>query len=109
MKTTAFATGAALAAVPGGLFAGYMRFIDPTSFTLMEAIFILSIVVIGGAGSFVGPILGAGLLVLLPEALRFLQMPDAAAANVRQIIYGLLIVLLMRYRPRGLAGEYEFE
>jgi branched-chain amino acid transport system permease protein len=109
VKTTAFALGAALAAIPGALFAGYMRYIDPTSFTLNEAIFILSIVVIGGAGSFWGSVVGSAFLVILPEALRFLQVPDAVAANLRQIIYGLLLVVLMRVRPRGLMGEYEFK
>jgi len=109
VKTMAFVIGAAFAAIPGALFAGYMRYIDPTSFTLMEAIFILSIVVIGGAGSFAGPIVGAAFMVLLPEALRFLQMPDAIAANMRQIIYGLLLIVLMRVRPQGFLGEYEFE
>lgn len=108
VKTTAFIIGAALAAIPGALFAGYMRYIDPTSFTLMEAIFILSIVVIGGAGSFAGPVVGAVFMVLLPEALRFMHMPDAVAANMRQIIYGLLLIVLMRVRPRGFLGEYEF-
>ncbi len=109
IKITVFALGAAFAAVPGALFAGYMRFIDPTSFTLAEAIFILSIVVIGGAGSLAGPVLGAAFMVLLPEALRFLQMPDAVAANMRQIIYGLLLVVLMRFRPQGFLGKYGFE
>lgn len=109
VKTTAFVIGAAFAAIPGSLFAGYMRYIDPTSFTLGEAIFILSIVVIGGAGSFAGPIAGAVFMVLLPEALRFLHMPDALAANMRQIIYGVLLVILMRLRPQGFLGEYEFE
>lgn len=108
-KTTAFVLAACFAAVPGALFAAYMRYIDPTSFTLTESIFIVSVVVIGGAGSFVGPIVGAALMVLLPEALRFLQIPDAVAANLRQVIYGLLLIVLMRFRPQGLVGEYDFE
>jgi len=109
VKMLAFAIGAAFAAVPGALFAGYMRYIDPTSFTLMEAIFILSIVVIGGAGSFYGAIAGAAFMVILPEALRFLQIPDAVAANLRQIIYGLLLIVFMRFRPKGFFGKYEFK
>lgn len=109
IKTIAFALGAAMAAVPGGLFAGYLRYIDPTTFTLTEAIFILSIVVIGGTGSLRGPIVGAVFMVLLPEALRFLQLSDAAAANLRQVIYGLLLVVLMRFHPQGLLGEYKFD
>jgi len=109
VQTLAFAISAGMAAVPGALFAGYIRFIDPTTFTVMESIFILSIVVIGGAGSFWGPIVGAAFMVILPEALRFLELPLSAAANVRQITYGLLLVILMRFRPQGMLGEYKFE
>lgn len=105
-KITVFAIAAGFAAVPGVLFAGYMRYIDPTSFTILESVFILSIIIIGGTGNVRGPLVGAVFLVILPEALRFLGMPDAVAANMRQIIYGLLIILIMRYRPQGLAGEY---
>jgi len=109
LKMAAFTIAAAFAAVPGALFAGYMRYIDPTSFTLMESVFVISILIIGGAGSFIGPIVGAVFMVILPEALRFLHIPDAIAANMRQIIYGLLLIILMRYRPQGLMGEYEFQ
>lgn len=109
LKVVAFTISAAFAAVPGALFAGYMRYIDPTSFTLMESVFIISIVIIGGAGNFVGPVVGSVFMVVLPEILRFLQIPDAIAANMRQIIYGLLLIILMRYRPQGLVGEYDFQ
>ncbi|MCX5799937.1 MAG: branched-chain amino acid ABC transporter permease [Candidatus Eisenbacteria bacterium] len=108
-KVVAFAIGAGFAAVSGSLFAGYMGYIDPTSFTLMESVFILSIIIIGGTGNIVGPLIGTVLMILLPEILRFVRMPDAIAANVRQIIYGLLIILIMRFRPRGLLGEYKFQ
>ncbi|MEO1075505.1 MAG: branched-chain amino acid ABC transporter permease, partial [Bacteroidota bacterium] len=107
-KISAFAVAAAFAAVAGVLFAGYLRYIDPTSFAILESVFILSILIIGGAGNFVGPVVGTVLMILLPEALRFLGMPDAVAANLRQVIYGLLIILLMRFRPQGLVGEYRF-
>jgi branched-chain amino acid transport system permease protein len=109
LKTWAFVLSATFAAISGALFAGYMRYIDPTSFTLAESIFILSLVIIGGAGSFWGPILGAVVLVLLPEGLRFLSIPDAMAANLRQILYGLLLVVLMLLRPKGFMGDYEFD
>lgn len=108
-KVKAFAIAAGFAAVPGVLFAGYMRYIDPTSFTLMESVFILSIIIIGGTGNISGPLIGAVLMIFLPEALRFVGMPDSIAANMRQIIYGILIILIMRYQPQGLSGEYRFE
>jgi branched-chain amino acid transport system permease protein len=108
-KRSAFALAGMLAAAAGVLFAGYTSYIDPTSFTLDESVFILCVVIIGGAGNLRGPIVGAVILVLLPELLRFLQIPDAVAANARQIIYGLLLVLMMRFRPQGIAGKYAFD
>lgn len=108
-KISSFAMGAAFAAVPGALFATYFRYIDPTSFTLEESIFIISIIIIGGTGNIRGPVAGSFFMVILPELLRFLQIPDAIAANMRQIIYGLILILLMLYKPAGLLGEYKFD
>jgi branched-chain amino acid transport system permease protein len=107
-RISTFALAAGFAAVSGMLFSGYMRYIDPTSFTIMESVFILSIIIIGGAGNLRGPIIGSVVLVVLPELLRFLGMPDAIAANMRQVIYGLAMILLIRWRPQGLLGEYKF-
>jgi branched-chain amino acid transport system permease protein len=107
-KVTAFATSAALAALAGSLYAHYITYIDPTSFTIMESILIISMVIIGGAGSVSGPLVGALVLVTLPEALRFVGLPSATAANLRQIIYGTLLVVMMMFRPRGLIGKYSF-
>lgn len=108
-KIMAFIIAAMFAAIAGGLFAGYMRFIDPTSFTMLESIFIISIVIIGGAGSPTGPILGAVFAIVLPEALRFLHFPDAISANLRQVMYGVLLMVLMRIRPQGIQGAYDFD
>jgi branched-chain amino acid transport system permease protein len=107
-KVTAFAVSAALAAMAGSLYAHYITYIDPTSFTVMESILIISMVIIGGAGSLWGPLVGAVVLVTLPEALRFVGLPSAVAANLRQIIYGSLLVIMMMFRPRGLVGKYGF-
>jgi len=106
-KIMAFAISSGLAAIAGALYAVYVTYIDPTSFTLDESIFILSIVLIGGSGNLKGPIIGVLFMILLPEGLRFLGMPDSIAANARQIIYALILILLMRFRPQGLAGEYK--
>jgi branched-chain amino acid transport system permease protein len=65
-------------------------------------------VIIGGAGSLWGPLVGAVMLVTLPEALRFVGLPSSVAANLRQIIYGALLVVMMMVRPRGLVGKYGF-
>ena len=107
-KIQIFIVGASLAAVAGGLYAYYITFIDPTSFTIVESIFVISIVIIGGTGSLWGSVVGAAMLVVIPEMLRFLGMPSAIAANVRQILYGALLVLFMLLRPQGILGEYAF-
>ncbi len=107
-KVRVFALGAAMAAVGGCLYAYHITFIDPTSFTVMESIFIISVVIVGGAGSLRGAALGAAVLVIMPEALRFLGLPSSVAANLRQIFYGLLLILFMVFRPQGLIGEFGF-
>lgn len=84
-----------LAAIPGTLYAHYVSYVDPSSFTINESIMVMSIVIIGGMGSFLGSFMAAAFLVLLPEALRFVGMPDSIAANTRQIVYGLSLVLVV--------------
>jgi branched-chain amino acid transport system permease protein len=107
-KVTAFAVSAVLAALAGSLYAHYVTYIDPTSFTVMESILVISMVIIDGTGSLWGPMIGAIVLVMLPEALRFLGLPSSVAANLRQIVYGVLLVVMMMIRPGGLMGRYGF-
>ena len=106
LKAWAFFISAAFAGVAGLVYASYVSYIDPTSFTLDESIFIITALFIGGIGSRVwGPIAGAAVVVILPELLRFVGLPDAVAANLRQVIYGLALVVLMFVRPQGLLGD----
>lgn len=100
-KTVSFTLSAMFAAIPGTLYAHYISYVDPTSFTVSESIFILSIVIIGGLGNLTGSFLASAFLVLLPEALRFVGMPDNIAANMRQIIYGLILVIVMMTGKNG--------
>lgn len=100
-----FAVASGLAAVAGAMYAHYITYIDPSSFTFVESVYILSLVIVGGAGNTRGPILGALVIVLLPEALRFLALPSAYASNIRQLIYGLMLIGFIVWRPKGLAGE----
>jgi len=108
-KLIVFIVGAFFAGIAGSLYAHYITFIDPSSFTIMESITILLMVVFGGMGSLRGSIVGALVLVMLPELLRFLGMPSSVAAPLRQMIYGLLLVVLMIWRPQGLMGKYKFK
>jgi len=100
-KVLSFTIGAMFAAIPGVLYAHYISYIDPTSFTVDESIFILSIVIIGGMRSLWGSAIAAAVLVILPEALRFVGMPSNIAANMRQIIYGLALVIMMFKYSKG--------
>ncbi len=106
-KLAIFVVGAMMASVAGGLFASYITFIDPSTFTLNESIFLLAIVILGGLANNRGAVLGAVILILLPEVLRFVGFPSDIAAQMRQVTYGLILILLMLYRPQGMVGEYK--
>ncbi len=105
-KLMIFVVSAMLASIAGSLFASYITFIDPSSFSLIESIFILAVIILGGLASNKGSIWGAVFLILLPEILRFVGFPDDIAAQMRQVTYGVILILLMLYRPQGLVGEY---
>ena len=105
----AFVLSGMVAAVAGSLYAVYVTYIDPSSFSLDESIFLLAILMVGGSGNRVGPLAGTVFMVLLPEALRFVGLPDPVAPNVRQMIYGTALVLLMFVRPQGMVGEFRMK
>lgn len=109
LKVEAFMLASALVGVAGGLYAAYISYIDPSSFTLDQSILMLSMVIVGGTGNVRGPLVGAAVLIAIPELLRLLALPDAVAANVRLLAYGLLLMLMMHWRPQGLAGRYRFK
>ena len=94
-KVVSFVISGMLASIAGVLYAHYVSYIDPTSFTLDESIFILSIVIIGGMRNLRGVFLAAMFLVLLPEILRFVGLPSSVAANIRQIVYGVALVVVI--------------
>lgn len=108
-KMIVFVVGAFFAGIAGSLYAHYITFIDPSSFTVMESITILLMVVFGGMGSLGGSFVGAAVLVIFPEMLRFLGMPSSVAAPLRQMIYGLLLIVLMLKRPQGILGTYRWK
>jgi branched-chain amino acid transport system permease protein len=108
LRTQNMALASLAAGFAGGLFALYSSYIDPSSFTFEISIFILMIVIIGGSGNLRGPIAGAMLLLLLPELLRWVPLSQASFPYVRQMLYGISLVLVMRFRPQGLLGSYRF-
>ncbi|OGK87483.1 MAG: hypothetical protein A2X52_07515 [Candidatus Rokubacteria bacterium GWC2_70_16] len=104
-KVQVFVVGCALAALGGALYAGVTSFIDPPSFDIHESIFILAIVIIGGKGNVLGSMLGALVLIVLPELLKFLAVPSSIADPLRRVLYGVLLMAFMRFLPAGLLRE----
>ncbi len=104
-KTQALVISAFFAGVAGSLYAHYITFIDPSSFSILESILIISMVIVGGLASVEGSIIGAVILILLPEPLRFLPLPSFAIGALRQMLYAGLLVLLLIKRPQGVSGE----
>jgi branched-chain amino acid transport system permease protein len=94
-KLSAFALGATWAGMAGVMFAAKTTFINPASFTIWESVIILCVVVLGGMGSIVGVIMGAMVLILLPEYLR-------AFSEYRMLLFGAILVLMMVFRPGGI-------
>lgn len=99
-KVFAFVLAAFFAGIAGGLFAHYMSIIDPKKFTFIFSVEILVIVVLGGMGSMTGSVIAAILLTLLPEALRDF-------AIYRMLIYSVLLIIMMLFRPSGIFGTKE--
>ena len=104
-KVSAAAMAGAFAGGAGGLYATFLSFIDPTSFDLDASILLLTMVVVGGARTLAGSILGPFLLLALPQVLSLIDIPTTIAAAARQLIYGVLLIAFMLFRPQGLAGE----
>jgi ABC-type branched-subunit amino acid transport system permease subunit len=106
IKFSVFVFSAVFAAAAGTIYVYSLTAIDPVAFALDESIFIITLVIVGGTGSLNGSLLASALLILLPEAFKFLAIPDAIAPQLRQVLYGLLLVFFTRYRRQGLIGEY---
>ena len=104
-KVSIFTLTAVLASVGGALYASLITYIDPFTFTIHESIFILALVIIGGSGNVYGSVIGATVLISLPEVLRFFDVPTAVASPIREILYGTLMIIFLRLRPKGLLPE----
>ena len=104
LKIKAFMVSGAAAGFAGAMYAHYITFVSPETFDVHASILILSMVLIGGMGTLWGPFLGAVVLVVLPEALRFLPLDSATVGPLRQVVYGMVLMVFCFVRPRGLAG-----
>jgi len=101
-KVLTFSVASVIAGTAGAFYAHFIGFIDPSSFSFDQSSLILSMTVIGGLGNVWGSILGAAALISLPEILRPLM-------EVRQILYGIVLVLMMLFRPQGVLGGFNLK
>ncbi|MCL2694900.1 MAG: branched-chain amino acid ABC transporter permease [Clostridiales bacterium] len=100
-KVMGFTVSAFFAGIAGSLYAGYLGILNPSNFSFMKSIEILVFVVLGGMGSMIGSVLSATVLTILPELLR-------QFAEWRMIVYALLLILVMVFKPSGLMGRFDF-
>ncbi len=109
VKSCALSVSAFFAGLAGSLYAHYITYIDPSAFTLLELIPVLAIVILGGLGSLEGTIMAAILLTLLPEPLRLIGLQSSVVGPIRQLIFGLLLLLILIFYPKGIYGRVELE
>jgi branched-chain amino acid transport system permease protein len=104
-KISIFVVSSMLASLGGALYAGLISYVDPFAFTIHESIFLQALVIVGGAGNVYGSVVGAAVLISIPEMLRFFDVPTTVASPIREILYGALMILFLRFRPKGLLPE----
>jgi len=106
-KLAALSVSAFFAGIAGGLFAHYITFIDPSIFGLGELILLFSMMIVGGLASVKGSAIGAAIIFLIPEPLRFIGFPSSMVGPMREIVFALILLLILIYRPRGLFGKVD--
>lgn len=109
VKNIIMMTSAFFAGIAGSLYAHYITFIDPATFSIIQLIPILSIVIIGGLASIRGTLLATVILILFPELLRFVGLPSSILGPIRQMLYALILLFILMYKPRGLFGKIELD
>ena len=111
-KTMVFGVSAAYAGLAGCLFAYFLSYIGPDHFTIQLSVEYLAMIIVGGLGSILGSVLGAAVVTLLPEALRFAMDilrqidPDLVLPDLRAVIVGSILILMILFEPQGLAGRW---
>jgi branched-chain amino acid transport system permease protein len=104
IKIVIFAVGSALAGIAGGIYAVYFQYLSPDQFEILASGTMLTMVVVGGMGSTWGPVVGAVLLLALPQAITFLRLPLSYMAPLQGMIFTLLVIVFLFLRPQGLVA-----
>lgn len=102
VKVSVFAIGSGIAGLAGGLYAHYFRFLEPDQFGLLQSSAILTMVVVGGMRTTWGPVIGAFVLQILPQAITFFGLPPSILGPLQGLLFSGLVLLFMFLRPQGL-------
>ena len=105
-KVLAISWGGVLGSIGGSMYAHYMGYVDPTTFTVGEAILLFAMLLIGGLGSPLGSVAGTAVFILLPEGMRFVGVSSAIADPLRRVVCAVVLLMIVRFRPNGLFGTY---
>lgn len=104
IKVRSFAISSGLAGVAGALFAVQMRYISPHEFSLDRSIEVLSLAIIGGLGTMLGPFIGSLVVVAVPAALSFLDLPASIVGAMNAVMFSLVVLMFLMFMPKGIAG-----
>lgn len=104
MKMTVFALSAGIAGLAGGLYAHIFQFLTPLQFDIEASTALLTMVVVGGAATIWGPLVGAVLMTVVPQAIQFLNLPPAIGGPIQGMIFSVLVLIFLFLRPQGLMG-----
>ncbi|MDP2661372.1 MAG: ATP-binding cassette domain-containing protein, partial [Dehalococcoidia bacterium] len=104
-RLVSLALGSGLAGVAGGVYARFVGYIDPSTFDISQSLSIITILVVGGLGNLWGALGGSILLVTVPQVLRFTPVTSQAVANIQLLLFGVLLIVVLRLRPEGLIKE----
>lgn len=104
IKIVVFAIGCGIAGIAGGLYAFYFQYVSPDQYEVLQSAAILTMVVLGGMGTTWGPVVGALLLIAVPQGITFLNLPPSVMAPIQGIIFTTLVLLFLFLRPAGLVG-----
>lgn len=109
LKSQSLMLSAFFAGIAGSLFAHYISYIDPSTFYLTDLIVIFTITIVGGLGSLKGSIWAGIIIIILPELLRFIDLPSSIIGTMRQMIYAVILIIILLLKPRGLFGRIDLE
>lgn len=109
LKVESMMIAAFLAGLAGSLFAHYLSYIDPATFDIGKLVIVLTIIIVGGLASFKGTLIATVVIILIPEALRFVEIPSHMLGPMRQLLYAGLLLGILLVRPRGLFGKVDLD